>query len=173
MSAGCQADQDAQLGPLFPLHQILNLLLKGLVINVQHDLAPPFPDTMPQSGGRLSRFRDRKRPGGGKKSAAAAHPFSVSAGGCGCHSPNKRKRTYWAGPATVQALASQGGEIALGDALLFDTTCSNHLAVSPRVRGSDPYPCGSLTYRNDYTILRYHIMPSLPGLSTVPRVIFP
>ena len=30
----------------------------------------------------------------------------------------------------------------------FDMTCSNQLTVSPRLRGSDPYPCGSLTYRS-------------------------
>ena len=48
---------------------------------------------------------------------------------------------------TVQALASQGGEIALDDTFLFDIACSNHLMMSPSFRGSDPYPCGSLTYR--------------------------
>lgn len=48
---------------------------------------------------------------------------------------------------TVQALASQGGEIALDDTLLFDIACSNPLMMSPSLCGSDPYPCGSLTYR--------------------------
>ena len=48
---------------------------------------------------------------------------------------------------TVRASASQGGEIALDDTLCFDTACSNHLMVSPPLRGSNPYPCGSLTYR--------------------------
>ena len=38
-------------------------------------------------------------------------------------------------------------EIALDDTLCFDITCSNHLMVSPPLRGSNPYPCGSLTYR--------------------------
>ena len=38
-------------------------------------------------------------------------------------------------------------EIALDDTLCFDTACSNHLMVSPPLRGSNPYPCGSLTYR--------------------------
>ncbi len=46
----------------------------------------------------------------------------------------------------VRVLASQGDEIALSYALnrhrLFD-----QLVVSPRLRGSNPYPCGSLTYR--------------------------
>ncbi len=50
-------------------------------------------------------------------------------------------------PATVQALASQGGEIALDDTFVFDIACSNPLMMSPSLRGSDPYPCGSLTYR--------------------------
>ena len=56
---------------------------------------------------------------------------------------------------TVQALASQGGEIALDDTLLFDIACSNHLMMSPSFRGSDPYPCGSLTYRMQYGITFY------------------
>ena len=38
-------------------------------------------------------------------------------------------------------------EIALDDALCFEIACSNHLMVSPPLRGSNPYPCGSLTYR--------------------------
>ena len=38
-------------------------------------------------------------------------------------------------------------EIALGGTLCFDIACSNHLMVSPPLRGSNPYPCGSLTYR--------------------------
>ena len=46
----------------------------------------------------------------------------------------------------VQALASQGDEIALEYA--FDSTYpANLLIVSPLLRGSNPYPCGSLTYR--------------------------
>ena len=48
---------------------------------------------------------------------------------------------------TVRASASQGGEIALDETLCFDIACSNHLMVSPPLRGSNPYPCGSLTYR--------------------------
>jgi hypothetical protein len=48
---------------------------------------------------------------------------------------------------TVQALASQGGEIALDDTFVFDIACSNPLMMSPSLCGSDPYPCGSLTYR--------------------------
>ena len=48
---------------------------------------------------------------------------------------------------TVQALASQGGEIALDDTFVFDIACSNQLMMSPSFCGSDPYPCGSLTYR--------------------------
>ena len=38
-------------------------------------------------------------------------------------------------------------EIALDHTLCFDIACSNHLMVSPPLRGSNPYPCGSLTYR--------------------------
>ena len=58
---------------------------------------------------------------------------------------------------TVQALASQGGEIALDDTLLFDIACSNHLMMSPSFRGSDPYPCGSLTYRIPYGFFLFHV----------------
>ncbi len=54
-------------------------------------------------------------------------------------------------PPTVQALASQGDEIALDDTFLFDIACSYPLMMSPSLRGSDPYPCGSLTYRTIYT----------------------
>jgi len=46
----------------------------------------------------------------------------------------------------VQALASQGDEIALEYALV-STYPANQLIVSPLLRGSNPYPCGSLTYR--------------------------
>jgi hypothetical protein len=46
----------------------------------------------------------------------------------------------------VQALASQGDEIALEYALV-STYPANQLIVSPLFRGSNPYPCGSLTYR--------------------------
>ena len=56
---------------------------------------------------------------------------------------------------TVQALASQGGEIALDDTFVFDIACSNHLMMSPSFCGSDPYPCGSLTYRMLYGITFY------------------
>lgn len=57
---------------------------------------------------------------------------------------------------TVQALASQGNEIALDDAL-FSTSTANLLIVSPLFRGSNPYPCGSLTYRvfNMYSVKRH------------------
>ena len=50
-------------------------------------------------------------------------------------------------------------EIALDDALCFEIACSNHLMVSPPLRGSNPYPCGSLTYR----ILHIYCMTA-PGL---------
>jgi hypothetical protein len=46
----------------------------------------------------------------------------------------------------VQALASQGGEVALFHAL-FSTWTVDLLIVSPLFCGSNPYPCGSLTYR--------------------------
>ena len=49
----------------------------------------------------------------------------------------------------VQASALQGGEIALGHAL--GSTCPvDRLWMSPSLRGSNPYPCGSLTYRGDF-----------------------
>ena len=49
----------------------------------------------------------------------------------------------------VQALASQGDVIALFHAL--DSTWTVYLLiVSPLFRGSNPYPCGSLTYRNGF-----------------------
>jgi len=62
---------------------------------------------------------------------------------------------------TVQALASQGGEIALDDTFVFDIACSNHLMMSPSFCGSDPYPCGSLTYRTICVFLNssVYIMP--------------
>ena len=50
-------------------------------------------------------------------------------------------------------------EIALDDTLCFDITCSNPLMVSPPFRGSNPYPCGSLTSR----ILHIYCMTA-PGL---------
>lgn len=49
--------------------------------------------------------------------------------------------------AYVQVLASLGDEIALYYAL-FSTKSVNLLIVSPLLRGSNPYPNGSLTYRN-------------------------
>ena len=58
-------------------------------------------------------------------------------------------------PPAVQALASQGGEIALDDTFVFDIACSNQLGMSPSFRGSDPYPYGSLTYRTLYSFSRY------------------
>jgi hypothetical protein len=63
---------------------------------------------------------------------------------------------------TVQALASPGGEIALGHALLFDKPCSNHRVMSPSLCGSDPYPCGSLTYRTQYAVVIFNISET-PG----------
>ena len=53
------------------------------------------------------------------------------------------------GGAGMASLNAREGprEIALDDTLCFDITCSNHLMVSPPLRGSNPYPCGSLTYR--------------------------
>ena len=63
---------------------------------------------------------------------------------------------------TVQALASPGGEIALGHALLFDKPCSNHRVMSPSLCGSDPYPCGSLTYRTQYAVVILNISET-PG----------
>lgn len=41
--------------------------------------------------------------------------------------------------STVQALASQGGGIVLGDALV-STSPVDHLTVSPLLRGNNPYP---------------------------------
>ena len=59
---------------------------------------------------------------------------------------------------TVQASASQGSEIALGHALV-STFPANQLIVSPPFRGSNPYPCGSLTYR--VLLFRpYHMLSS-------------
>ena len=46
----------------------------------------------------------------------------------------------------VQVLALQGAEIALGYAL-YSTYPADPLEMSPSLRGSNPYPCGSLTYR--------------------------
>jgi len=46
----------------------------------------------------------------------------------------------------VQASASQGGGVALVEALKSTTTV-DQLAVSPLCCGSNPYPRGSLTYR--------------------------
>ena len=73
---------------------------------------------------------------------------------------------------TVQASASPGGEIALGHALFFDKPCSNHRVMSPSLCGSDPYPCGSLTYR---THMRFcnHYISSLRGCQPPPGNITP
>ncbi len=69
----------------------------------------------------------QKKPGRGKYPARKNHAFL-------------KRHVY------VQALASQGDEIALNYAL--DSAQSVHLLiVSPLLRGSNPYPCGSLTYR--------------------------
>ena len=64
---------------------------------------------------------------------------------------------------TVRASASQGGVIALDDTLCFDIACSNHLMVSPPLRGSNPYPCGSLTYRILHSYFR-----TCPGVCQPP-----
>ncbi len=76
-------------------------------------------------------------------------------------------------PFTVQALASQGGEITLDDTFVFDSTCSNPLMMSPSLRGSDPYPCGSLTYRTICSFSRYlvYIMPIPGGCQPVPVIL--
>ena len=72
---------------------------------------------------------------------------------------------------TVQASASPGGEIALGHALFFDKPCSNHRVMSPSLCGSDPYPCGSLTYRthmrfyDDYISSLCGCQPSLRNIT--------
>jgi hypothetical protein len=58
---------------------------------------------------------------------------------------------------TVQALASQGGEIALDDTFVFDIACSNQRMMSPSLCGSDPYPCGSLTYRTILSFPYFHV----------------
>ena len=54
----------------------------------------------------------------------------------------------------VQALASQGDETALGYALR-STYPADQLKVSPLLCGSNPYPCGSLTYRIFYLLMLY------------------
>ena len=64
---------------------------------------------------------------------------------------NPRKQTCrdkkaFAISSTIQALASRGGEVALGYAL-DSTYPAGHLIVSPLLCGSNPYPRGSLTYR--------------------------
>jgi len=61
--------------------------------------------------------------------------------------------------AIVQVLASQGGEVALFHAL--DSTWTvDLLIVSPLLCGSNPYPCGSLTYRNGKSLTIYSICGS-------------
>jgi hypothetical protein len=67
--------------------------------------------------------------------------------------------------AHVQALASQGSEIALNYAL-NSTKSVNLLIVSPLLRGSNPYPCGSLTYRSIFGCHLQYIAVSLV-LSTI------
>ena len=54
----------------------------------------------------------------------------------------------------VQALASQGDEIALGYALR-STYPADQLKVSPLLCGSNPYPYGSLTYRIFLLLMLY------------------
>jgi len=51
--------------------------------------------------------------------------------------------------AIVQVLASQGDEVTLFHAL-FSTWTVYLLIVSPLLCGSNPYPCGSLTYRSGF-----------------------
>ena len=74
--------------------------------------------------------------------------------------------------ATVRASASPGDETALDHALYFDIVCSYLLRVSPPLRGSSPYPCGSLTYRNIITGEKTSFF--LPkGLQPAARIILP
>ena len=63
-------------------------------------------------------------------------------------------------PATVWASASQGDEITLDNALV-STWPVDLLIVSPLFRGSNPYPCGSLTYRVLLFYPHHMIFPSL------------
>ena len=59
----------------------------------------------------------------------------------------------------VQASALQGGEIALGHAL--GSTCPvDRLWMSPSLRGSNPYPCGSLTYRGGIHFVNIICVPA-------------
>ena len=62
--------------------------------------------------------------------------------------------------AIVQVSASQGGVVALVHALV-STWTANLLIVSPLFRGSNPYPCGSLTYRNAF---RFSVVGLIPFL---------
>ncbi len=77
-----------------------------------------------------------------------SHRSSFSFAGQG-HSILDRTISGFSGDAPWQILDPRRGarEIALDDTLCFDITCSNPLMVSPPLRGSNPYPCGSLTYR--------------------------
>jgi len=64
----------------------------------------------------------------------------------------KNKRFIRRSLVIVQVLASQGDEVALFHALVSTWTV-DLLIVSPRLRGSNPYPYGSLTYRNGCKVI--------------------
>jgi len=59
----------------------------------------------------------------------------------------RKKQQLLASYVIVQASAPQGNEVALFQAL-FSTWTVYLLMVSPPLCGSNPYPCGSLTYRS-------------------------
>ena len=59
----------------------------------------------------------------------------------------ERSRAAPGPPSHRSSFSITRREIALCDTFGFDITCSNQRIVSPRLCGSNPYPCGSLTYR--------------------------
>ena len=48
---------------------------------------------------------------------------------------------------------------------MFDIACSNQLVMFPSLRGSNPYPCGSLTYRTIWSIFCVYQNYSMPNFS--------
>ena len=77
-----------------------------------------------------------------------SHRSSFSFAGQGHFaSANMISGTSGDAPKPIVDLRRGAREIALDDTLCFDITCSYPLMVSPPLRGSNPYPCGSLTYR--------------------------
>ena len=151
-----------QLGVPFSGDQILDPLHHGLLLLFlfKHGCLLLSPELCPR-GSPAARRRKQAAPlrplRGGGKTAPAYRLRETKKPDRSVRRSRKlplKTGTPRADPAAVQALASQGGEIALDVTFAFDNACSNPLMMSPSLRGSDPYPCGSLTYRTVCSFVR-------------------